>query len=147
MVTMIWLTWMVAGCGGDDDGDTPDAGISPSCMEATQHSDLAWIQENVFTPGCSAFNACHKGAAGQAGGLSLEAGQTIPQMVGVDSDLFPQYKRVAAGDPANSYVMIIMGQYQGPLNPDVGTMPLNNPLLCEEKRDAVERWIMAGANP
>ena len=109
------------------------------------HSDYAWLQEKVFTPSCSAFNACHKGAALEAGGMSLEPGQTIPQNVNVDSTLFPTFKRIAPGDPANSYMMVILGGAEGPLDPDVGTMPYNNPLLCQEKVDAVRRWIANGA--
>lgn len=114
-------------------------------MEATQHSDYAWLQEKVWGPSCSGFNACHKGAALEAGGLSLELGQTIPQTVNVDSDLFPQFKRIAPGDPVNSYMMIILGAVTGPIDPEVGKMPYNNPPLCQEKLDAVERWITNGA--
>ncbi len=114
-------------------------------MEATTHSDLAWLQEKIFTPSCSAFVSCHKGAALEAGGLSLEDGQTIPQNVNIDSTLFPAFKRIVPFDPANSYLMIILGEFPGPLDPEVGTMPYNNPKLCQEKLDAVERWIMAGA--
>jgi hypothetical protein len=114
-------------------------------MEATMHSDYAWLQEKVWGPSCSAFNACHKGAALEAGGLSLEDGQTIPQTVGVDSDLFPQFKRIAPGDPDNSYMVIILGGAPGPIDPEVGMMPYNNPPLCREKIDAVRRWITNGA--
>ena len=67
-------------------------------------------------------------------------------MVGVDSILFPQFKRVVAGDPANSYLLMILGHIDGPIDPNVGTMPGgNNPLLCVEKREAIARWITAGA--
>ncbi len=137
---------LAAACGNGDDGvdPRPDA-ISASCMEATMHSDLTWLQENVFTPGCAGFNSCHRGAALEAGGLSLEEGDLLPQTVNVDSDLFPQFKRIAPGDPDNSYMVIIMGGAAGPLAPDVGTMPYNNPRLCNEKVDAVKRWIAAGA--
>ena len=144
MSTLLILT--MAACSGDDgNGDGGVDAISASCMEATTHSDLAWLQEKVFTPSCSAFVSCHKGAALEAGGLSLEPGQTIPQTVNIDSDLFPAFKRIVPGDPANSYMMIILGEFAGPLDPEVGTMPYNNPKLCQEKLDAVERWIMAGA--
>lgn len=144
--SLLTLGVLSMACSGDDDGDgmQPDA-ISASCMEATMHSDLEWLQEKVFTPSCSAFVSCHKGAALEAGGLSLEEGQVIPQTVNVDSDLFPQFKRILPGDPANSYMMIILGAYTGPLDPEVGTMPYNNPKLCQEKLDAVGRWIQAGA--
>jgi hypothetical protein len=136
----------IAACGGDDQA-TADAGpdaISAACLEATQHSDLTWLQDNVFQRSCAGFADCHKGAATSASGLSLERGQTRTQMVGVDSVLFPQYKRVVAGNAAESYLMIISGKYQGPLSPK-GTMPYNSSLLCREKLDALERWINAGA--
>ncbi|MBK9029809.1 MAG: hypothetical protein IPL61_00450 [Myxococcales bacterium] len=124
----------------------PDA-ISPTCLEATTHSDLTWIQDKVFQPSCAGFRDCHQGAAVDAAHLSLERGQSQPQMVGIDSELFPQLKRVIAGDPANSYLMMIIGSYVGPLKDGVGTMPYNSALLCKEKRDAVERWIADGALP
>ncbi len=140
----------VAGCGGDDGGTPSDAGpdaISATCMEATQHSDLTWIQDKVFQTSCAGFRDCHQGAAVDAAHLSLERGQTHAQLVNIDTEFVTPFKRVLPGDPANSYLMIIMGSYPGPLKEDVGTMPYNSPLLCKEKRDAVERWILAGAPP
>lgn len=137
----------IGGCSGDD-GVNHDAGIdaiSPSCLEALEHSDLTWLQDRVFQPSCSNFTPCHKGLAPEAGGLSLERGQTHRQLVNVDSDLFIQFKRVAPNDPPNSYLMIITGQYPGPIDAKVGKMPYNSSLLCKEKRDALERWILAGA--
>jgi hypothetical protein len=144
-VAPLLLSMVVACSGGDDDQVGEDGGVSVTCMEATMHSDYDWIQEKVFTPGCAAFNSCHKGAALEAGGLSLEPGDTIPQTVNIDSDLFPQFKRIAPGDTANSYMMIILTGMGGPLDPEIGTMPLNNPRLCQQKIDAVGRWIAAGA--
>lgn len=135
-----------AGC-GDDAADPVDAGVSdasPSCEEATQHSDLEWIQEEIFDKGCAAFTACHKGRALSAAELNLEAGVARDNMVGVESTLFPEYDLVVPGDPENSYLMIILGHYDGPLG-EGGTMPYNNPLLCVEKREAIDRWIRAGA--
>jgi hypothetical protein len=35
--------------------------------------------------------------------------------------------------------------FDGPITKDVGPMPQNSPLLCKEKRDAIQRWIEAGA--
>jgi hypothetical protein len=138
---------LLLACGGESspavDAAPPDA--SAVCIEAENHSDLAWLQENVFTPSCSAFTACHKGTAQEAGGLNLEAGQFRNSMVNVPSDLFPDYQMIVPGDPAASYLMVILGHVDGPIDPDVGTMPYNNPLLCTEVRDAVARWIEAGA--
>lgn len=139
---LAFATLVAAACSGDDDPMT-----DPTCAEATEHDDLAWIQENVFTPSCAAFGPCHQGAALMAGELSLEdAATSHAQLVGVESVLFPQFDRVVAGDPENSYLMIILGHFDGPLA-ESGTMPYNSPLLCEEKRDAIARWIEAGANP
>lgn len=146
----LWFfaTVSLAACSGGAEGPDampPDA--DPTCLEAEAHSDLAWIQDNVFTPSCSRFMACHQGRALQAGELSLEETETHAQLVGVASTAFPEYQRVVPGDPANSYLMIVLGEFEGPLKEDVGTMPYNSPLLCQEMRDAIERWIADGANP
>ena len=45
-----------------------DAGLSPLCAEARDHSDLTWLQREVFTPSCASFSACHAGQALSAGG-------------------------------------------------------------------------------
>jgi hypothetical protein len=133
---------LLAACPADDPG-SPDA--SPSCVEAETHSDLAWIQEKVFTPGCASFTACHQGTASQAGGLNLEAGRSRAAMVGVPSTRFTDWTLVVPSQPATSYLMVVLGQYDGPLDSRIGTMPYNSRLLCKEKRDAIERWIAAGA--
>ncbi len=115
--------------------------LSPSCMEASEHSDLAWIQENILTPGCASFASCHMGDASQAGGLNLEAGQSEANMLGVDSVRFAEWKLLVAGDPDMSYLMVLLTGEGGPLSDEVGTMPYNNPKLCDPKIEAVRRWI------
>jgi hypothetical protein len=135
-------------CNGNGDPADVDAmPISPDCMEATQHSDLEWIQEKIFSPSCADFSACHQGNALGAAGLNLEPGMAAANMIGVPSTL-PEgagFDLVVPGDPENSYLAIILGQYDGPLPPS-GTMPYNNPLLCPEKRDAIDRWILSLAD-
>ena len=122
----------------------PDA--TPECAAATTHSDLTWIQANVFGPSCANFSACHMGNAAEAGNLNLEAGMTHAQLVNHDTTLYPgQWQRVVPSDEAHSYLSVIIGDETGPINQNVGTMPYNSPLLCKEKRDAIERWITAGA--
>lgn len=137
------------GVDGDDGSTAPDAApISPACQEATEHSDLAWIQDNVFTPSCALASACHQGMAQSAAGLNLEAGMSETNLVnvaakaeGIEGEIF-----VVPGDSASSYLMVIIdheskgGRLSGPLPPS-GTMPFNNPLMCVEKRDAIARWI------
>ncbi|MBP9086488.1 MAG: hypothetical protein KBG15_10250 [Kofleriaceae bacterium] len=122
-----------------------DAPPSAICLEANDHSDLAWIQDKIFTPSCSGFSACHKGAARQAGNLNLEAGNSHSNLVNKPSGLFPQFQLVKPTDAANSYLMIVMGHFAGPLDNKSGTMPYNSAVLCIEKRRAVERWVTAGA--
>jgi hypothetical protein len=126
----------------DASTEPPDA--SPSCLEAVDHADLPWIQEKVITPTCAAFSACHKGAAGSAGDLNLEADNFEANVVGVPSELEPTMDLVTPGAPADSYLMVILGHYgvdDARIDASVGTMPYNLPLLCVEKRDAIARWI------
>jgi hypothetical protein len=62
---------------------------------------------------------------------------------------------VVPGNPKASYLMLMIGHVApaeaeppGELPPaNIGLMPQNagGKLLCKEKREAVERWIMAGA--
>jgi hypothetical protein len=147
-----WTRWtlaiacMATGC-GDDGAPAVDAGVADataSCLEATMHSDLEWIQDEILTPGCARFTACHQGRALSAAELNLEEGESRDNMVGVASELFPDYDLVVPGDPENSYLMIILGHYDGPVG-EGGLMPYNNPLLCPEKLEAIDRWIEAGA--
>jgi hypothetical protein len=159
------LSLVAAGCGNGgasdradaappaDAGPPPDA--SARCLEANEHDDLEWLQDNVFTPSCSAFASCHKGAAASAGRLNLEAGNTadnlIDQPAGSDPAMREGWTLVVPGDPAQSYMMVLVdhvskgGRFEGPL-PQAGTMPYNSSLLCLEKRQAIERWIESLAN-
>lgn len=155
VLAAVTLAGAAIGCGDSDvdppdadgsidaDGSVADAAVSASCMEATEHSDLAWIESEIFAPSCAAFGPCHQGAASSAGDLNLEEGNSEANLVGVASGLFPEYDLVVPGDPDASYLMIILGHRDGPIDPSTGTMPFNNPLLCVEKREAIERWILS----
>ena len=88
--------WL-AGCPADD--VVVDIDASVSCIAATHHDDLPWIQDNVFTPSCSNFTSCHKGAASMAGDLSLETGRSRAELVGVPSKQFPTWTLVVPSDP------------------------------------------------
>jgi hypothetical protein len=131
----------VLGCGGGGDGETPDASISAACQEAVDHSDLAWIQENIFDRSC-VFSACHQGAAGIADGLNLEPGMSEANVVGVDSMRDPAFKLVVAGDADSSYLLMILGRDPAGNNPTIDRrMPLSSPALCDEKLDALGRCV------
>lgn len=148
-----------AGGGGDDAGGAGDGGPPPgdagaasdapvaltACEQATQHSDLAWLQEHVFTPSC-AVAGCHAGASPDVG-LSLEVGKAHANLVNRGSSTVAGWIRVVPGQPAQSYLMVALGRVDGP-PPRDGFMPIGGlPPLCVEMVDAVERWVAAGAPP
>jgi hypothetical protein len=153
LATLLLVSVVSCGGGGGDDGgdDGGDEGsVTPECMEATEHSDLPWIQEEIFTPNCANFVACHSGDANQALGLNLEAGNAEGNLVGQEAqaETAGGLNLVEPGDPENSYLLVMLGQFgeDDPRIPpdaagDPDTMPQNSPLLCQEKRDAIERWI------
>lgn len=140
------------GCSDDPGQDNPDAMIggggadamiTAECLEATEHSDLAWLQENVFSPTCATFTGCHAGG-GATFGLNLsEETQTQDNLVGKPSFRKPDQTLVVPGDAAASYLMVVLGSYDGDLDPRTGTMPPSSSLLCIQKREAIERWINA----
>lgn len=128
-----------------DDGMDPPIDASAICLEANNHQDLPWLQDNILTGGCSNFTSCHKGAATMAGGLSLEPGRSHAELVNQRSTRFTDWTLVVPGDPANSYLMVAIHEVPGPIDPQIGYMPYRSRELCQEKKDALERWIMAGA--
>lgn len=164
-----WFVLLVAACGTDvntmptDQGSTgPDAGTDGSshvpdampippdgippnltpCEEAVYHSDLPWIQEQVFDVSCTTM--CH-GDASPAAQLSLKPGESRAALVNVRSTQFPDWTRVVPGSAAQSMLMVQLGGEPGPALE--GTMPWGQPKLCDEKIDAIRRWIAGGANP
>jgi hypothetical protein len=151
---------LLAACGTDvptapdasEPVSTSDGGASSSdgaqalgdCQAAAEHADLPWIQEHVLTPSC-ANGMCHGGAEPKVD-LSLVASVARAQLVGHDSSTQPGWIRVVPGDPAHSYLLVALGRGEGPMPRD-GFMPLGpQGPLCQEKIDAIERWITAGAN-
>jgi len=144
MPRALWIVLCFSACtAADPDGSTDGPGAS--CEEAVDHSDLAWIQSNVFDRSCST-PSCHRGVASNAGFLDLSGGRTHGSLVGVTSTSSASWKRIVPGDPSRSYILVAIGHIPGPLPID-GVMPLGGPMLCVEKRDAIQRWIEAGAQP
>ena len=145
MSRAVFLVLCLSACSAGTPDTGPDGGTGDSCAEAANHSDLAWIQANVFTTSC-ALGACHLGAALTAGRLSLEAGMSHGQLVDTASTSATTWMRVVPSDTSKSYLLVAIGAQSGPLPKD-GIMPLGSPILCSEKRDAIKRWIDAGAPP
>lgn len=141
-----------AGTDGGGDPTTCATGSAASCMDAVGHSDFTWIQDNILTPQCT-FSGCHNGANTPAGKVDLRAGMAYANLVGAASVLEPSRALVVAGNPAQSYLDVMLGtikpaQADPPANPirsDVGTMPMSAGILCCQKLDAIDRWIAAGA--
>jgi hypothetical protein len=159
--TFVLLSWTVflAGCGNggsSNDAAIPDApGPSPSCLEAANHSDFAWIHENILDRSCANFTSCHDRTQ-PAGNLDLkDIDDAHANLVGPNSTYFTDWERVLPGDCDNSYIMVRlrchsetmpngMSCAQGPL--DGGDlMPPNSAPLCMQKVDAICRWINEGA--
>ena len=152
------LLLLAAACGSDTPPERsgPDAGVhedpsttppdaSPTiCDEAKTHSDFAFIQDHVLTPSC-ATSMCHTGPEPEVG-LDLSAGKAYNNLVNKGASTVADWTRVVPGSLADSYLVVSLGRAEGP-PPRDGYMPLGTDPLCLEKLQAIERWILAGAQP
>jgi hypothetical protein len=162
MIRFAAIAILLAGCRislensdtADDSATTRQCTVSTTsqpCMDAVTHSDLAWIEQKIFTASCN-FSGCHS-SAGDAGKLDLRPGMSHNHLVGVSSVMDPTRKLVVPNDVDASYLMLMVRDVPPmmatpPANAppgDIGYMPQNSPALCCQKLDALERWIMAGA--
>jgi len=124
---------------------------SQTCLDAVTHSDLAWIEENVFKGSCN-FAGCHNGASGNDSKVDLSVGVSAAHLVNVTSSLDPTRKLVVPNNIAASYLMLMLADVAPAMAspaasglPGAGRMPQGAPILCCQKLDAIERWITAGA--
>jgi hypothetical protein len=91
-----------------DADDVPiDAPVSAACQEATTYQNLANIEAKIFKQSC-VFSGCHNGANTDAGRLDLREGMAFADLVNVDSAISPTHKMVVPGQPAASYLLVIM---------------------------------------
>jgi hypothetical protein len=147
----------LAACGGGD-GGKEDGGIdappSAACLEADGYQNLANIETKIFKTSC-VFSGCHNGGATDAGRMNLKETFAHASIVGVDSEVELGRKIVEPGNPAASYLLLMLGEIApadadppaGPPPGSIGLMPQNagGMLLCSQKRGAIVRWIEAGA--
>lgn len=126
---------------------------SQSCVDATIHSDLRFIEQQIFVPSCNIPGSCHNSAS-DPGKLDLRAGVSHDHLVGVPSMIDRTRKLVVPNDTAASYLLLMLrdvapAMASPPGNPppgNVGFMPQGaTTTLCCQKLDAIERWINAGA--
>jgi len=125
---------------------------SATCVAATMHQDLTWIENNIFNTSCT-FSGCHNGASSAAGKVDLRPRMSRAHLVGYASAIEPSRMLVVPNDVKSSYLMLMLHDF-APAEatppgsaPDqsIGFMPMGNMPLCCQKLDAIERWITAGA--
>lgn len=124
---------------------------SQPCIDATMHSDLAFIEQKIFATNCN-FSGCHDSPT-DSGKLDLRPGMSHDRLVGVSSQIDGTRKLVVPNDVAASYLMLMLrdvapAMASPPGSPppgNVGFMPQAAPTLCCQKLEAIERWINAGA--
>lgn len=124
----------------------PEVGEEQMQMLSPDGGRLMTFQElatEVFEPTC-ATSFCHKPDPPPAAPMSMEPAKLYAEIVDVPSSQKPMLKRVAPGDPANSYVVIKMRASTAAAH---GTtrMPLNKPEVPEAMIQQVEAWILRGA--
>jgi hypothetical protein len=155
--SLVLVIPFITACGGGGNGNE-DAGIdappSAACLEAETYQNLANIESKIFKTSC-VFSGCHNGGATDAGRMDLREGMAHTSIVDVDSEVQTGRKIVVAGNPAASYLLVMLGEIdpaeaEPPTSAPpatIGLMPQNagGMLLCSQKRDAVVRWIQAGA--
>ncbi|WP_437600288.1 hypothetical protein [Sorangium sp. So ce590] len=149
-----------------------DGGTEPAATEcfdyskfdgATPEVSFATDVLPVFQRSCSFSSTCHGAEAGSAGftylgpGLSEQATPAqidaiVAQNVGAASRAPSGMPRIAAGDPANSFLMHKMddtlscGDLECAPDRQCGEpMPYTGDTLAAAERDAVRRWIQQGA--
>ncbi len=157
------LATVVAGLGAcrlslEDDSFPIDAGsnLSASCIAAQTASDLAFLETKVFATACT-FSGCHNGANDDAGMMDLRSGMAHASLVNKPSKIDPAYMLVVPGQPTQSYLLMMVQHFTpAEMSPpatdpptDIGFMPQNTGgrPICVPKREAIDRWITAGAMP
>lgn len=141
LIFLAVMVGLLAGCAGNGKGlDENGNPIGSGGGGGTLAFDPTFtnIKNNVFTPICT---QCHAGA-GAPQGLRLSADSAYTMLVGVQSEERPQYLRVQAGNPGDSY---IIRKLEG--GPDIAgaQMPYNLPPLSQETINSIRAWIQKGA--
>lgn len=140
----------------EDDSFPIDAALSASCQQAQTESSVDFLEEFVFARHCN-FSGCHNGQNTDAGMMDLRAGMAHASLVNVASKVNQDYMLVVPGMPNQSYLLMMVQHFEPeemspPADPppaDIGLMPQNagNRPICGPKREALARWIEAGAMP
>lgn len=130
-----------------------------SCLDAAQQSSFSYLEAQILQPKC-AIAGCHDGGDQLGGNLDLRnIGSAYASLVNNPSQLDPTRMIVVPGNPAQSFLTVMIGQIK-PQEADppldgiphdkngnvVGTMPQDAAsVLCCQKLDVFARWIGSGA--
>jgi hypothetical protein len=136
------LLAFVAACSGNGQGLDSNGrplGSSGGTIGGAVTADFQSIQDNVFTPICS---ACHVGANAPQG-LRLDAASSYALLVGVPSSESPSLLRIKPGDPDNSY---LVQKIEG-LAAVGARMPFGQAPLPQATINAIRQWVSDGAAP
>jgi len=117
-------------------------GVCPGGEEGPiDYPSLSDVQASVFTPSC-AKSGCHSGGA-PAAGMNLEDGAAFANLVDVPSAEQPLLRRIAPGDPADSY---LIRKVEGDPTISGVRMPADGPpYLTQEQLDELRAWVLGGA--
>jgi hypothetical protein len=139
-IVVMGLTVAVAGC---DESLSTVAGPTPNLTPtfSTIQRDIFEADDSSGRPSCS---SCHNpnGGAFRQVGLDLSTSGSYDSLVGVGSRQKTGVLRVAAGDPANSY---LMHKLEGRTDIIGNRMPNRGPYLSEGQLAIIRRWIELGA--
>jgi len=102
---------------------------------------LTQIQNDVFTPTCSAVGCHDGGGPGLPRSMDLRAGASYGSIVNVASQQVG-YARVTPGDPDNSY---LVDKLEGNQAAGTARMPFGGPFLSQGTIDMIRQWITDGA--
>ncbi len=115
----------------------------PNSSGLTVEPKLSSIQKEIFDVNCDA-PSCH--GSGKKGDLSLVAGKSFAQLVGIrsaaDRKNLPPFIRVKPGSPDSSLLFI---KITAPDTSQGEIMPKGADKLTQGNIDAIRQWILNGA--
>ena len=132
--TIILFSMGIFSCGSNGKSNSSVQNVEPK---------LSSIQKEIFDESCN-VPSCH--GSGKKGDLSLIAGNSFAQLVGVrstaDRKNVPTFLRVKPGSPDSSILFI---KITAPDTSQGEMMPKANDKLPQNSVDAIRQWILSGA--
>ncbi|MCU1347370.1 MAG: hypothetical protein JWO56_400 [Acidobacteria bacterium] len=137
VASTVVTTLFLAGCGKLAELPTSPGSGGGEPIDPT--ATFTRVQNEIFTPTCASLG-CHD-PLGQQEGQILTPGRAYGDTVNVTSHQNPALKRIAPGDPANSYL------YRKITGVGItgDRMPQGSPVLSEAQIKLVRDWIRRGA--